>query len=333
MRTHQRLGHKIWTLLSVGVLIVGVPGGSLAQQQLVLTTSIGKAEFFEDEPIYLLIRLQNVSRDTAWTFPFNLMSPAVKLSVSRRHGTAPYLVQYVAGYGAGPSWRGESITPGATVLQTMILQTVLGDEWDLRHHLSANHLPPDEYELRLEFQAHWGLRTPPLNVQAGPIVFRIRPRTAPEEREFAALEAMVTTAWDTTRGGGASHRTAAYRRSVISMIEAQLQQQPDDPFLPLLLSRGVYGVGRAYDDEELKSGTVSPRFDPDTSRIVSQLRLAVIERHKSSPGGALLVQAIARRHNDQLAFLAVRLKRSIAGDMALYEMERNQHEQQLRQPR
>ena len=332
MRTHQRFGHMIWTLLSVGALIVGVPGGSLAQQRLVLTTSIGKAEFFEDEPIYLLIRLQNVSRDTAWTFPFNLMSPAVKLSVSRRHGTAPYLVQYVAGYGAGPSWRGEPIAPGAIVLQTMILQTVLGDGWDLRHHLSANHLPPDEYELHLEFQAHWGLPMPTLHVEATTIVFRIRPRTAAEEREFAALEAMVTMAWDTTRGGGASHRTAAYRRSLINMVTARSQQQPDDPFLPLLLSRGVYGVGRAYDDDELRSGTVI-RFDPDTSQVVSRLRLAIIERHKSSPGGALLVQAIAHRHSDQLASLAVRLGHSIAGEMALYEMARNEHEQKLRQPR
>jgi len=220
----------------------------------------------------------------------------------------------------------------ATVLQTMILQTILGDEWELRRHLSANHLPPDEYELHLEFQAHWGLPTPTLHVEATPIVFRIRPRTAAEEREFAALEAMVTTAWDTTRGGGASHRTAAYRHSLINMVTARSQQQPDDPFLPLLLSRGVYGVGRAYDDDELRSGTVI-RFDPDTSQVISRLRIAVITRHKSSPGGALLVQAIAHRHSNQLASLAVRLGHSIAGDMARYEMARNEHEQQLRQPR
>src|SRR5882672_10394274 len=83
MRTHQRLSRVIWTLFSVGALIVGVPGGSLAQQPLVLTTSIGQAEFFEDEPIYLLVRLQNVGSDTARVYFFNLMSPAVKLSVSR----------------------------------------------------------------------------------------------------------------------------------------------------------------------------------------------------------------------------------------------------------
>jgi len=331
MRTHQRLSRVIWTLFSVGALIVGVPGGSLAQQPLVLTTSIGQAEFFEDEPIYLLVRLQNVGSDTARVYFFNLMSPAVKLSVSRRHGTIPYLVEYVAGYGTGPSWRGEPIAPGATVLQTMILQTVLGDEWDIRRHLSAHHLPPDEYELHLEFQAHWGLPTPTLNVEAAPIVFRIRPRTTPEEREFAALEAMVTMAWDTTHGR-ASQRSADFRRSLINTVAARLQQQPDDPFLPLLLSRGVYGVGKAYDNDEMSSGKVI-RFDPDTSQIVSQLRLAVIERHKSSTGGALLVQAIARRHHDQLASLSVRLRRSTAGDMAQYEMERNQHAQQPRQPR
>ena len=331
MRTHQRLTHMFWTLFSVGALIVGVPDGSLAQQALVLTTSIGQAEFFEDEPIYLLVRLQNVGNDTARVYFFNLMSPAVKLSVSRRHGTVPYVVDYVAGYGTGPSWRGEPIAPGATILQTMILQTVLGDEWDIRHHLSAHHFPPDEYELQLEFQAHWGLPTPPVEVAAAPIVFRVRPRTPPEEREFTALEAMVTMAWDTTRGG-ASQRSAEYRRSLINTVAERFQQQPDDPFLPLLLSRGVYGVGKAYDNDEMSSGKVV-RFDPDTSQIVSQLRLAVIERHKSSTGGALLVQAIARRHNDQLASLAGRLNRSIAGDMAQYEMERNQHELQLRQPR
>jgi hypothetical protein len=330
MRTHQR-GHLIWTLLSVGVLIVGAARGSSAQQPLVLTTSIGKAEFFEDEPIYLLIRLENRSSDTARVYVFNLMSPAVKLSVSRRHGTAPYLVDYVAAYGAGPSWRGEPIAPGATVLQTMDLQTVLGDEWSLRHHFSAHHLPPDEYELHLDYQAHWGLGTPPLKVEAVPIVFRIRPRTAPEDREFTALEDMVTMAWDTTHAT-AFQRTAEFRRSLINMIAARFQQQPEDPFLPLLLSRGVHGVGKAFDDADIRAGKVS-RFDPDTSHVVSQLRLAVIERHKSSPGGALLVQAIARRHTDQLASLAVRLKRSIAGDMAQYEMERNQHEQQLKQPR
>jgi len=312
-------------------LIVGVPGGSLAQQQLLLTTSIGKAEFFEDEPIYLLIRLQNVSRDTARTYFFNLMSSAVKLSVSRRHGTDPYLVAYVAGYGAGPSWRGEPIAPGATIFQTWILQTVLGDEWSLRHHLSAHHLPSDEYELRLEFQAHWGLPTPKLQVDAAPIIFRIRPRTAPEEREFATLEAMVTTAWDTTRST-ASQRSAEYRRALIALIAARLQQQPDDPFLPMLLSSRVYGVGKAFDDDDVRLGTVS-RFDPDTSHIVSRLRLAVIERHKSSPAGALLVQSIARRHRDQLASIAGRLRRSIAGDIAQYEMERDQLEQPLRQPR
>jgi len=36
--------------------------------QLVLSADVGQTEFFEDEPIYLLLRLQNVAADTAWTF-------------------------------------------------------------------------------------------------------------------------------------------------------------------------------------------------------------------------------------------------------------------------
>src|SRR2546430_12310776 len=44
--------------------------------------------------------------------------------------------------------------------------------------LFSHHLPPDQYELRVKFDAHGGvLRTTPLTLEASPILFRIRERT------------------------------------------------------------------------------------------------------------------------------------------------------------
>ena len=80
----------------------------------------------------------------------------------------------------------------------------------------------------------------------------------------------------------------------------------------------------------IQAGKV-PRFDADTSEVVSRLRLAVIERNKVSTAGPHLVQALSARHTDQLAILAKQLKDTPAGEMARYLVERNQHGQQFKQ--
>ena len=97
-------------------------------------------------------------------------------------------------------------------------------------------------------------------------------------------------------------------------------ERPDDPFLPFLLYNGVSVVGKVL-EEQIVTGKV-PQFRPDTSEVVSRLRLAVIERQSLSTAGAHLVQIV--RHGDQLAALAERLRDTPAGEMALYRMGRNQ---------
>ncbi len=61
------------------VALAAAPCSSLAQEQLLLTADVGETGFFEDEPIYLLVRLQNVGTDTARVYFFSLLSlqPAV----------------------------------------------------------------------------------------------------------------------------------------------------------------------------------------------------------------------------------------------------------------
>src|SRR6266705_2080570 len=83
----------------------------------------------------------------------------------------------------GPPGEG-SLFRGADFQETVVLQVIIGDEWDIRSHLFPHHLSPDQYELHLDFDAHWGVpRTTPLIVQAAPIVFRIRERTPAKENE------------------------------------------------------------------------------------------------------------------------------------------------------
>ncbi len=325
-----------WSIRSLAALLVGAvvtaaPNPGMAQE-LVLTAGIGKTTFFEDEPIYLLVRLQNVGTDTAWTDFSDLLSPAVTMFVSRGHGKPVRVAKPVVDHLVRPSWRGEPVPPGINKLESVALQAIMGDEWDMRSHLFPHHLPPDQYELRVEFDAHGGVPgATPLTLEAAPIVFQVRPRRPVEEREVTELEAMRQMGWDTTRVAGIP-RAAGYKAALIRWVERRLADQPDDPFLPFLLSDGLYGGGGQILWRHIQRGEVQ-RFDPDTSEVVSRLRLAVIEAQRLSTGGAHLVQALSARDADQLATLVETLGASPAGEMARSYVERIQHGQHVkRQP-
>ena len=302
---------------------------SEAAQQLVLTANVGKTTFFEGEPIYFLVQLKNIGTDTAWVYFFNLFSPAVTLSASRGLQNPTAVAKPISDYLLSPSWRGEPIAPGAAVLNTIVLQNIFGDQTNSRRHLFNHHLPPDEYEIRLEFDAHLGIPgATPLSVKAAPISFHVRVPTALEEKEVRDLEAIREMGWDTMRVAGLP-RAARYKTTLINWVNRRFMDEPDDPFLPFLLYEGIYGVGQIL-WKSIQAGEVQ-RFDADTSEVVSRLRLAVIDRHRASIGGAHLVQALTARHHDQIASLASRLSHTPAGDMARYQVEREQHEQHAKQ--
>ena len=320
-----RISGIVLVLLLPAALITARPANGISQQ-LTLSAEVGKSTFFEGEPVYLLVRLQNLGTDTAWTASSDLLSPAVTLSVSRGHGKTAPVPKPVSDHFVRPSWRGEPVPPGADFEETVVLQVIMGDEWDIRSHLFPHHLSPDQYELHLDFDAHWGVpRTTPLIVEAAPIVFRIRERTPAEENEVRELEAMRQMGWDTTRVQGFP-RAAGYKAALINWVERRLSEQPDDPFLPFLLSDGLYGVGQIL-WRHIQAGEVQ-RFDPDTSGVVSQLRLAVIESQKLSIAGAHLVQGLSARHRDQLAILGEHLGATPAGEMARSHVARNRSGQQ-----
>jgi len=125
--------------------------------------------------------------------------------------------------------------------------------------------------------------------------------------------------WDTTRVAGRP-RAEGYHASLIRWVEQRWRDKPDDPFLSFLLYNGPSVVGKVL-EEQIVAGKV-PRFDPDTSAMVSRLRLGVIERNKRLPAGAYLVQGMSARHRGEFQPLAERLGPSPAADMARYQMWR-----------
>jgi len=76
----------IRTAILVATALSTAPPVSALAQQLKLTADVGKTAFFEGEPIYLLVRLENVGTDTAWVTFFGLGSLPVMLSFTRANG-------------------------------------------------------------------------------------------------------------------------------------------------------------------------------------------------------------------------------------------------------
>lgn len=299
-------------------------------QELRLSADVGKGEFFEGEPIYLLVRLENVSTDTAWVTFFGLGSLPVTLSLIREDGTPVPVHMPIVDWWAPPTWRGDPVAPGTSVLNTLVLQDLVGERWPRHNHLFLNRLSPGQYKLHVEFAAHLGVpHTAPLQLRATPISFRIREGAAAEEAEVTELEGMRDMPWDTT--SVQSDARTGYKDALLRWIERRFADQPDDPFLPFLLDYPVYGMGPGL-MRLLEAGRL-PRFDPDTSEVVSRLRLQVIERQKLSTGGTRLVQALSARHPDQLAALATSLGSTPSGEMARYQVKVSQALQRSRAAR
>jgi hypothetical protein len=110
----------------------------------------------------------------------------------------------------GPS-RGDPIAPGATVLNTFMLQDAAGYEWPRGSHLFRYRLMPGQYALHVEFAAHYNVAgTTPLLVEATPILFRVRERTTAEDDEVTELLGIRDVGWD-TRVPRAPHALLATR--------------------------------------------------------------------------------------------------------------------------
>jgi len=247
--------------------------------------------FFEDEPIFLVLRLKNVGSDTLW------ISSPIEMSMRRDGAPVP-----VGGWWSDRWCRradrcGDPLPPGRSHLTAEILQNRAGEDTDFKRSLFLRHLGPGEYELRVS-----------LGVEATPIAFRIRPRTATETRELTELEAIRWMVWDRT------HPTN-YEGSLIAWVARHPQ---DDPFLPFLLAQWLYGPPPGMIEVVARQANLD----------LDSLRVAVLKANSSSPAGAYIAEMMGAWRPQQLAALAEPLGASLVGEMARSVAERMPRKQQ-----
>src|SRR2546422_9317181 len=109
----------IRTALLLGALTTTRPLTGLAQQ-LKLSAEVGKAEFFEGEPIYLLVRLQNLGTDTAWATFFGLGTLPFTMGVTRDNGNPVPGRMRSVDLVVLPNWRGHPRPPGPNRRRTPV---------------------------------------------------------------------------------------------------------------------------------------------------------------------------------------------------------------------
>lgn len=255
-------------------------------QGLALKAEVGKTVFFEDEPIFLLLRLTNVGSDTAWVTDFAAISMAVQMSLRRDGELVPVGGLWVDYRCRNVHRCGDPLTPGSSRLSAGILQDRAGEERDFKRSLFTHHLGPGEYNINVMTRG----------VEAAPITFRVRERSATENRELKELEAIRWMVWDRT---GPTN----YEGSLIAWVARHPQ---DDPFLPFLLAQWLYGSPPAMIEVVARQANLD----------LDSLRVAVLEADRSSPAGAYIAQSMAGWRPQQLAALAAPLGASLAGEMA-----------------
>ena len=254
--------------------------------KLTLRADVGKTLFFEDEPIFLVLRLTNVGSDTVWVMAFSAISQAVQLSVRRDGEAVPvggFWIDYIC---RNVDRCGDPLAPGTSRLSVGILQDRAGEERDFKRSLFTHHLGPGVYNLNVMT----------LGVEAAPITFRVRERSATENRELKELEAIRWMVWDRT---GPTN----YEGSLIAWVARHPQ---DDPFLPFLLAQWLYSSPPAMIEGVARQANLD----------LDSLRVAVLEADRSSPAGAYIAQSMAGWRPQQLAALAEPLGASLAGEMA-----------------
>jgi hypothetical protein len=271
---------------------------SAAAQQVTLTVDLGKATFFEDEPIYALIEMKNLESDTLWVELFGLAYRSLTAHLSRNGSPVPEFV-FIADYYPGTDWRGVPFAPGKSFYDASVLQDRWGTSDAPTRDVFIGHLAVGSYEIaarfvsRLYSNPHETLRT-----EAEVVRFDVRARAPAEDSSFREFERVRRMAWDLTQ-------RPRYLTQVLALVEARVASNRADPYLPFLLRNGLstaWAIGQSPDDS--------------TSRRIAQIRAIVAESQKDLPSGAVMVGALcSERPGLSAAFLEL-LRGSLAERLA-----------------
>ena len=282
-------------------LLVLAPGARA--QHVELRSIIGKAVYFESEPIYVAWELTNTSSDTVWVPAFSVVFGNLSVVVLK-DGSIPLSEHgLVADQAVTDAWRGVPIPPGGHLYDAAVLQVRWGDDPPAGTRLFRRHLPPGEYVL----EARFAMRAEGMDistvVEATPVSFHVRARSPAEDATVSRVEAIRRMPW--VSGDRA--------RSVVALVEwtdGRFRQDPSDPFLGFLLSYGLQTTAAA-----------SVPVDAATVTQVAALRRTVVLAQQAAPSAAVVIDAMSY-DTTTLAFLAAIPSSSLASRVAKYHLAR-----------
>jgi hypothetical protein len=254
------------------VLLIGavlsLEGSAARSQSPQLTVFMGKGEFFEGEPIYVVVEVSNAGRDTIWVPIPSLTSRWMKATLRRVDGSVVAERMWNVTVIVPPGWRGEELAPGAAYYQTIILQDVWGTPRGDPSELFIGNLATGEYTFRVDFNLSFRGEAAPV-LHSREARFAIRQRGLAEDAEYEQVKAIRRLAW------GRATRDQ-YVPALVDWVSRRLVEDSEDPYLPFLLNEGIQtatAVGARWPYSEFRQ------------RLLT-LRLAVAAAQSERPAGA-----------------------------------------------
>ena len=200
---------------------------------IALHIHLGKSEFFEGEPVYVVFEARNPGPDTAWTPPFGLAAHWSSATLERDGAAVPVAREMWVDYVFPPRYRGSPLPPGRSLFETATLQSRWGHAGPLSNTLYFDELPRGNYRLTLSFNLSVpGSSQPGEVVKSEPVSFRIRPRTAQEDSAYTQFERLASRldvrAWQ-----------PPLLDTVITWAEGRLVADSLDAFAGLMLNEAL----------------------------------------------------------------------------------------------
>ena len=287
------------------IALLTVCGGAsrvqgLQQSPLELSTYLGKAEYFEGEPIYAVFRLRNASTgDTAWIQPFELMPDRLNVMLKRSDASiVPHQILWID-YVGGTAYRGMPVAPGGDLFLVVVLQESWGVEPKSSERVFMYHIAPERYTLVARFDPQLpGRRSPSLEAVFAPTVsFTVRPRTGAEEVAFHEVGGVMGLVWDRAQ-------RPQYLEALIALASRRLATDSTDPYVAYLLNHGV-----------IMAEAAQLRLDCTQNARVMNMRTATARAQRTLTAGALVAQAAFFAARDTRPRLSETLGASLAGDV------------------
>jgi len=297
VRDHPMNAHPI-ALLALAAALQMHPSPVVAQN-IRLSVEAPKAEFFEGEPVYLLVRAFNAGSDTAWLMPPDLGQRTLVLVVTRPDGSrVPELAVWMD-YAYPPGWKGVALAPGGTRFEVAVLQDFFGDDGPDVTPIYNRHLRTGQ----LQVVAKYNPALPDQGdaaqaiVTSSPLQISIRPRRPNEEAAFRDVTAVRALAWrPSTRG--------QYAAALLELIARRQAADSTDPFVPFLVNEGTATLP-----------AIGIKLDPRSLERLYAMRLGAARAFRATPAGAIAAMTALSMKPDQAPVIQSLLGTSLSSEI------------------